>query len=180
MPGINIGEWGTCGRSPASAFDGSPPWKVIVMSEVSRRGRTATPVQLAGVVVAAVFLVVGVLGFVPGVTEHFSQMEVAGHDSHAELLGVFQVSVLHNVVHLAFGVVGFLMASTVLGARNFLIGGGIIYLVLWVYGLIVGPRSDANFVPMNNADDWLHLALGAAMVLLGAALATRRRSTTVG
>jgi Domain of unknown function (DUF4383) len=40
------------------------------------------------------------------------------------------------------------------------IGGGAIYLVLWLYGLIVGQDSGANFVPLNPADDWLHLILG--------------------
>jgi hypothetical protein len=44
--------------------------------------------------------------------------------------------------------------------------GGILYLLLWLYGLVVNEASEANFVPLNNADDWLHLFLGAGMIAL--------------
>src|SRR4051794_4477404 len=82
-------------------------------------------------VVAVMFLVVGIAGFIPGLTSNYDSMSAAGHESHAELLGIFQVSVLHNVVHLLLGVVGLVMSRTRSGARSFLIGGGIVYLVLW-------------------------------------------------
>jgi hypothetical protein len=97
-------------------------------------------------------------------------IDFAGPDSPAELLGIFQVSVLHNVAHLLIGVLG-LAAGRVgtAAARNFLVGAGALYLVLWVYGLAVDEASDANFVPLNTADNWLHFALGAAMVALGLA-----------
>lgn len=124
----------------------------------------------AAMAVGAVFLLVGILGFVPGITQDFDQMEFAGHESEASLLGLFQVSVLHNIVHLLFGVAGLALARTVSGARNYLVGGGIIYLVLWIYGLLVGEDTNANFVPVNNADDWLHLVLGLGMIGLGLAL----------
>lgn len=136
------------------------------------------PVRTAAQAVGAVFLLVGVLGFVPGVTYDLSEITFAGHRSGAELFGLFQVSVLHNLVHLAFGVAGFALARTVAGARTFLVGGGAIYLVLWLYGLVVSHDSPANFVPLNNADNWLHLFLGVGMIALGIVLtrgATARR-----
>jgi hypothetical protein len=80
---------------------------------------------------------------------------------------VFQVSVLHNIVHLLFGVAGIAMARTDRMARNFLLGGGIVYIVLWIYGLVIDMNGGANFVPFNTADNWLHLILGVAMVGLG-------------
>lgn len=122
----------------------------------------------------AMFLLVGVLGFVPGVTTEYDGMTFAGHESTAMLLGVFHVSVLHNIVHLLFGVAGLVMSRTVSGASGFLVGGGIVYAVLWLYGLLIDETSAANFVPLNNADDWLHFVLAAGMIALG--LVLRRRS----
>jgi len=133
-----------------------------------------SPARTAALAVSIVFLLVGVLGFIPGVTTNYSDMTFAGHHSDAQLLGVFQVSVLHNIVHLLFGIVGLAMARTVSGARAYLIGGGAIYLVLWLYGLVVGQDSGANFVPLNSADDWLHFVLGVGMIALG--LLTSRRT----
>ena len=115
----------------------------------------------------AVFLLVGVLGFIPGITTNYGAMSFAGHDSGAMLLGVFQVSVLHNIVHLLFGVAGIAMARSDRMARNFLLGGGIVYVLLWIYGLVIDMNTGANFVPFNSADNWLHLILGVAMVGLG-------------
>ena len=134
---------------------------------------TRTRVQQAALVVAAVFALVGVLGFIPGITTDYDKMTFAGHESGAMLLGIFMVSILHNLVHLLFGVVGFLAARTASGARAFLIGGGAVYLVLWLYGLVIDKTSDANFVPLNSADDWLHFVLGLGMIGLGVALGKR-------
>lgn len=138
-----------------------------------------TPVQQAAQLVGLIFLLVGILGFIPGITVDYGDMEFASHDSGAELLGIFQVSVLHNIVHLLFGVAGLAMARTATGARAFLLGGGVIYLALWLYGLIVSHDSDANFIPLNTADDWLHFALGAGMITL-ALLLTRGRGARRG
>ena len=100
-----------------------------------------------------------------------------GFESGAQLLGIFKVSILHNLVHVAFGVAGIIAARSYASvARNFLIFGGVIYLVLWIYGLIVDKSSDGNFVPVDRADDWLHFGLGVAMVALGVLL-TRDRDT---
>jgi hypothetical protein len=106
-------------------------------------------------------------------------MMFASHHSEALLLGLFQVSILHNIVHLLFGVAGVLMARSVPAARSYLIGGGIVYLLLFVYGLIVDSASAANFVPLNGADDILHLVLGLGMIALGVAL-TRRSDVSSG
>jgi Domain of unknown function (DUF4383) len=143
----------------------------------------ATPAQQAAAAVGAVFLLVGILGFVPGVTTNIYPLELAGHEGNAQLLGVFEVSVLHNVVHLLFGAAGLAMARSWAGARAFLIGGGAIYLVLWLYGLVIDKSSAANFVPLNTADDWLHFVLGVGMLLLGFVLgktaADRRHGSRV-
>jgi hypothetical protein len=124
-------------------------------------------VRTAALVVASVFLLVGVLGFIPGITTDYGTMAFAGHHSEAKLLGIFQVSVLHDIVHVLFGVAGLALARTASGARSYLIGGGAVYLVLWLYGLVINHDSAANFVPLNSADNWLHLLLGVGMIALG-------------
>ena len=106
-------------------------------------------------------VLVGILGFIPGITTDFDDLSFAGHHSGAELIGIFQVSVLHNLVHLGLGLVGVVLARTVQGARLFLLGGGATYLVIWLYGLFIDKESGLNFVPLNTADDWLHLATGS-------------------
>ena len=125
------------------------------------------PVQVVALVAGAAFLLVGVLGFVPGITSGFSDLSFAGRSSEAHLLGLFQVSVLHNAVHLVFGVVGLAAARTAGAARGFLLGAGAVYLALTVYGFLIDHDSPANFVPVNAADNVLHLGLGVGMVAAG-------------
>jgi hypothetical protein len=153
---------------------------MTAMVDRTPSGIGATNMQKAAAAVGAVFVLVGILGFIPGITSDFDSMEFAGHESDAELLGIFEVSILHNLVHLLFGVAGLAMARRWDSARAYLIGGGLIYLVLWIYGLVVDKGSDANFVPVNTADDWLHLVLGLGMVALGLILQRERAGLTRG
>jgi len=138
---------------------------------------TASRMQIAATVVAAAFLLVGVAGFIPGITTDYDTMEFAGHESDAMLLGVFQVSALHNVAHLLLGLAGLAMARGWEGARAFLIGGGAIYALLVVYGVAVGEHTRANFVPLNPADDVLHLVLAVVMIGLGILLSREAAHT---
>jgi hypothetical protein len=134
------------------------------------------PVQSFALFVGAVFVLVGVLGFVPGITSNFGELTFAGPHSGALLFGLFAVSVLHNLVHLLFGVAGLLAAKAARTARGYLVVGGGVYLLLWVYGSAVGEHMAANFVPFNIADNWLHLGLGAGMIVLGVAGTAHERS----
>ena len=137
-------------------------------------GRDRTELQWASLIIGVAFLLVGILGFIPGVTTNYDDMKFAGHESEAELLGIFQTSILHNIVHLAYGVLGIVASRAWDWSRIFLIGGGIAYLALWIYGLLVGPDSGANFVPTNTADDWLvHFVFGALMLGAGYVLSRR-------
>lgn len=94
-----------------------------------------------------------------------------------EIAWHFGISVLHNIVHLAFGIAGLIFARTVNGARGYLIVSGVIYLLLSIYGLLIDHESAANFVPIDYADNWLHLVLAVGMLGLGAVLG-RTRTTS--
>lgn len=155
---------GSASRSSASPL----------LSGSARTGRSAVSV-VAGIF-GAVFLLVGILGFVPGITQNLDSIMFAGHHSEAALLGLFQVSVLHNVVHLLFGVVGLLSLRSRGLAKGYLVIGGIVYAVLWIYGLVVPMESMGNFVPLNTADNWLHFVLAVAMVTSGIVFGRRSRS----
>jgi len=137
------------------------------MSSTSTRLANRAPVQLAAAAVGVVFLLVGILGLIPGFTTNFAELKFYGHESDARLLGIFVVSGLHSIVHLGFGVAGLVMSRTAAAARTFLLVGGVIYLVLWVYGLVIDMDAAINFVPVNAADNWLHLVLGVVMIALG-------------
>jgi len=135
--------------------------------------RRRSAVQLAALGYGLVFVLVGIAGFIPGVTADVGSMQLGGHHSEAMLLGLFQVSVVHNIVHLLYGIAGIALASRASLGRLFLLIGGAIYLVLWIYGLLIDKESMANFVPLNTADDWLHFVLGTSMI--GLSFLPRRR-----
>lgn len=132
------------------------------------RDLLVTTAQLFGVV----FLLVGILGFIPGITSE-APGDFSGEGSDAELLGLFRVSILHNVVHLLFGLFGLALARTADGALTFLVGAGAIYLLLWVVGLLGG----LEWLPTNSAENWLHFVFG--VFLLGAGLLLGRTRTAV-
>jgi len=136
-----------------------------------------TPVQNAARLVGVVFLLVAILGFVPGITTNlYAGLAFAGDGSEAELFGIFAVSVLHNVVHGLFGIAALALAATASGARTYLVGGGALYLVLWLLGLVGGM----DWLPANRADHWLHLVLGAGMIGLGIALTRGHEGAAAG
>jgi len=130
--------------------------------------------------VGAVFLLVGILGFIPGVTTDYDNLKFAEDESTAELFGVFQVSILHNIVHLLFGIAGLAAARELRYVVPYLLGGAAIYAVLTIYGVLIDKDGDANFVPVNSADNWLHLALAAGMALLGVLVQQRLRDRRTG
>ncbi|MDQ2827080.1 MAG: DUF4383 domain-containing protein, partial [Actinomycetota bacterium] len=97
-----------------------------------------------------------------------------------KLLGLFEISVVHNIVHLLFGV-GLIASRKSAWAVRYLVIGGVAYLGVFVYGLfVVDSTSKLNFLPINTADNVLHLGLSLGMIALGivGALALRRNPAT--
>ena len=122
-----------------------------------------TPTQSAALLAGLVLIALGILGFVPSMTTTDGSMPFAGHDSGAKLIGVFQVSVLDNLLHILLGLAGVALARTTSAARQYLLGGGVAFLVLWALGI----ANAGTWIPVNAADDWLHLAIGVALIGLG-------------
>jgi hypothetical protein len=158
-------------ESPVRNIRGALDKRGLTMTSnaATARNRTgSTWTQKGALLFGVVFLIVGIAGFIPGLTMDMGSMSMAGHGSMALLLGLFQVSVLHNIVHLLFGIVGLIAARSASGARLYLVVGGIVYAVLFVYGLFTAGMADpANFVPLNSADNVLHAFLAVAMIVLG-------------
>jgi hypothetical protein len=118
-----------------------------------------------------VFVLVGILGFIPGITED-APGSFAGEDSEGSLLGVFQTSVLHNIAHLAFGL-GILAARKHATALTYLLVSGIAYAGLFLIGIV----GQMDWLPADDTDDWLHL--GLAVLLLGAWFVAKREEQPV-
>lgn len=112
--------------------------------------------QLFGVI----FLLVGVLGFVASGMSMDANMDTA-----PKLLGLFPVNVLHNAVHLLFGVWGLLAARTVAGATQYAKIGGGIYLVLVILGF-VAPTT-FGLIPIGGNNIWLHAVIGIVLLAVG-------------
>jgi hypothetical protein len=118
-----------------------------------------TLAQNLALVFGVVFVIVGILGFIPGITED-APGDFAGEDSEGSLFGIFQVSVLHNLAHLAFGI-GILAARRHDTSLQYLLWGGVAYAGLFVLGIL----GLMDWLPADDTDDWLHLVL--ALGLLG-------------
>ena len=129
------------------------------------RGRLSLVQVFAGLF-GLVFLLVGVAGFIPGVTSGSDDLSTYGLDSKAELLDLFRVSILHNAVHVLFAV-GLLAALKAGTAKLYLLVGGVVYLGVAAYGFVIDQSSDANFLPFNDNDNLLHVGLSVGMILLG-------------
>lgn len=105
----------------------------------------------------------GILGFVPGATTHVGAMALAGSGSPSHLFGRFQTSVLLGLVHVVTGLVGIASARTSELARTFLLCAGVFYLLIWLVGMVQG----GSWIPVDDADNWLHCVVGIVLLALG-------------
>ena len=119
-----------------------------------------------------VFLIVGAGGFIPGLT----MMDMSGHAADADVtmksmfgyeLKLFPVNVLHDIVHILFGIWGLLAARTLGGARMYFRGVAIIYAVLTVMGLVPALYTTFGLIPLYGNDVWLHAVLAIVAAYFG-------------
>lgn len=109
----------------------------------------------------AVYVLVGILGFIPAVGGSTSQ---TGND----LLGIFGINLLHNVVHLAVGAAFLVGSSSDSAARGISIAIGIVYLLVAVLGFM-RLEFMVDLLAINTADNILHIATAVFALYFGLA-----------
>src|SRR5687768_7161036 len=104
-------------------------------------------VKTMAIVFGIIFVAVGILGFVPGITTN-------GH-----LLGIFHVNTAHNLVHILSGVAALIAGMTSLNAaRIYFRVFGVIYGLVAVLGFMAGDDNPVlGLIANNMADNWLHV-----------------------
>jgi hypothetical protein len=117
----------------------------------------STP-QVVALVFGTVYLVVGVLGFLPFLGGSYTQ-------TPNNLLGLVPINLLHNIVHLIIGVAGIAAAATVANSRMYLKTFGIVLLALGVVGIFV--QNPFQLVPIGGFDVAIHLVTGAVLTYFG-------------
>jgi hypothetical protein len=122
-----------------------------------------TPAQAYAIVVGATLVGVGVLGF------FYSAAFGTPGDSSA-VLGVLDVNGWHNVVHLATGAFALALVGSPGSARMSALLLGVVYLVVAAWGFVQGSGGAIlSLIPVNTADNVLHLALGVLGLAAGSA-----------
>ena len=120
-----------------------------------------TTVQRVALIFGVVFILVALAGFItPGGMGMEADVEQA-----PRVLGLFPVNLLHNLVHLAFGIWGILASRGWSASVQYCRIGGVVYLVLTVLGLLA--PDGFGLVPLGGNDVWLHALLGLALAAVG-------------
>ena len=116
-----------------------------------------------------VFLLVGILGFFPPLLAPFgpSDPELAVTATSGLLLGLFPVNVLHNLVHVAFGIWGIVVWRSVVRSRFYAQAVAVVYAILVVMGFIPGLNTTFGLIPLHGHDIWLHLILAGVAAYFG-------------
>ena len=118
-------------------------------------------------VFGVVFLLVGILGFVPSPPPP-DALPLAVNHGHGLALGMFPVNTLHNIVHLLFGALGLLAArGAVMSARGYFQLLAVAYALLAVLGILPMTQTTFGLIPIYGNDVWLHAIIAIAAGVIG-------------
>lgn len=133
--------------------------------------------RYTALILGVAFAGAGLLGFVPAaLTPPADGANLVINSMHGNLLGLFPVNVVHNLVHLVFALWGFFaFFSGPVSSRTYLRSVAVIYVVLAVMGFIPGLNTLFGLVPLHGNDIWLHLLLAAVAGAVGFLVHDRER-----
>ena len=117
-------------------------------------------VRRVALVFGIVLVLVGILGLVSA-----GGMEMGADPAAGMLLGMFPVNLLHNIVHLLFGIWGLVASRSFAGAKLYAQVGGVVYILLAICGLVI--PTPFGFIPIGGADIGLHAVLGLVLAGIG-------------
>jgi hypothetical protein len=121
----------------------------------------SSPARLYASLVGGVLVIVGIIGF-------FYSSSFGSPGNVDAVLGILNVNGWLNLVHIATGGLGLLAAGY--AARQYALGLGAVYIVIAIWGFIIGSGDNIlGFIPVNTADNFLHLILGVLGVAAGMA-----------
>jgi NAD/NADP transhydrogenase beta subunit len=127
-------------------------------------GTKRSPAQLYALVFGALLTIAGITGFFYN-SEFTSREEVRN-----AVFGILDVNGWHNVFHILTGVLGLVVASSYSSARGYALGFGFVYVILAIWGFIIGSgHSILSIIPVNTEDSVLHLFIGLAGIAAGMA-----------
>jgi hypothetical protein len=130
-----------------------------------------TPGQYFALIVGILFTLVGVSGFISGLVQPASvSPEAAGlgfTSGYGDLMGLFPINILHNLVHLTVGLAGILASLSIGSARLYSGVLALFYGALTVMGLIPATQSSLGWIPIFGNDVWLHGLTAAIAAYFG-------------
>ncbi len=117
----------------------------------------------------AAFLLIGIAGFIPGISQpvHGGHPGVSVDASSANVFGLFPVNILHDLVHILFGVWGLIASRSLDAAKTYARVTAVVYTIFVVMGLVPGLNTTFGLVPLFGHDIWLHLLLAAPAAYFG-------------
>jgi len=136
-------------------------------------GPKRSPAQLYCLIFGALLTIAGIVGF-------FYNSEFTSDKSVRDaVFGILDVNGWHNVVHIGTGVLGLLFAANYTSARGYALALGAVYIMVAIWGFIIGNGdSILSIVPVNTADNFLHLLIGVAGITAGIATPAVAAPTT--
>jgi hypothetical protein len=121
----------------------------------------SSPARLYATLVGGTLVIGGIVGFF-----YSSSFGSPGHVDAA--FGILDVNGWHNVFHIVTGGLGLLVAGY--AARQYALGLGAIYIVIAIWGFIIGDgHSILSIIPVNTEDNFLHVILGVLGIAAGVA-----------